>query len=131
MAACEPGNTFDFSTPDDVACLTNSTGGPSESDIGQPRPVATALHPWAKFLPERRELVREGLETGDVVLSALPEGAVIERKTPNDMANSIGASRERFEKELKRGRYVGRMIVVIEGTLTDVCAASRGRGEGG
>ena len=41
-------------------------------------------------------------------------------------AGCIGASRERFERELKRGRYVGRMIVVIEGTLTDVCAASRG-----
>jgi hypothetical protein len=38
----------------------------------------------------------------------------------------IGTSRERFEKELRRGRYVGRMIVVIEGTLADVCAASRG-----
>ena len=35
-------------------------------------------------------------------------------------------SRERFEKELKRGRYVGRMIVVIEGTMADVIAASRG-----
>ena len=52
--------------------------------------------------------------------------AVIERKTPSDMASCIGANRERFEKELKRGRYVGRMIVVIEGTLADVCAASRG-----
>jgi phospholipid N-methyltransferase len=29
-------------------------------------------HPWAKFLPESWELVREKLETGDVVLSALP-----------------------------------------------------------
>jgi ERCC4-type nuclease len=62
----------------------------------------------------------------DVVLSALLEGAVIERKTPNDLANCIGASRQRFEKELRRGRYVGRMIVVVEGTLADVCAASRG-----
>ena len=56
----------------------------------------------------------------------MPEAAVIERKTPSDMASCIGANRERFEKELKRGRYVGRMIVVIEGTLADVCAASRG-----
>ena len=50
-------------------------------------------------------------------MSALPEGAVIERKTPSDMASCIGVSRERFEKEFRRGRYVGRMIVVIEGTL--------------
>jgi hypothetical protein len=42
------------------------------------------------------------------------------------MAHCIGGDRERFEKELKRGRYVGRMVVVIEGTLADVFAASRG-----
>ena len=42
------------------------------------------------------------------------------------MANCIGANRQRFKKELKRGRYVGRMIVMVEGTLADVCAASRG-----
>ena len=60
------------------------------------------------------------------MLSALPEGVVIERKTPSDMARCIGASRERFEKELRRGRYVGRMIVIIEGALADVCAAGRG-----
>ena len=60
------------------------------------------------------------------MLSALPEGAVIERKTRNDMASCIGANRERFEMELKRGRYVGKLVVVIEGTLADVCAAGRG-----
>jgi hypothetical protein len=70
-------------------------------------------------------LIVDTVLSGDVVLSALPEGAVIERKTPSDIANCIGASRERFEKELRRGRYVGRMIVVVEGTLADICAASR------
>jgi hypothetical protein len=60
--------------------------------------------PWARFLPEGWELVRENLETGDLVLSALPESAVVERKTASDMARCIGAERDRFEKELKRGR---------------------------
>jgi ERCC4-type nuclease len=83
-------------------------------------------HPWTKFFPEGWEVVRDSLETGDMALSVLPEGAIIERKTPSDMVRWIGAGRERFEKELKRGRYVGRMIVVIEGALADVCAASRG-----
>jgi ERCC4-type nuclease len=83
-------------------------------------------HPWAKFVPEGWELERGVLETGDFALSAIPGGALVERKTPTDMASCIGANRERFERELKRGRYVGRMIVVIEGTLADVCGASRG-----
>ena len=71
-------------------------------------PANRGLIAWAKWLPQGWELVREKLETGDFVLSALPEGAVIERKTPSDMASCIGANRERFERELKRGRYVGR-----------------------
>lgn len=50
----------------------------------------------------------------------------MERKTPSDLASCIGANRERFEKELRRGRYVGKLVVIIEGTLADVCAASRG-----
>ena len=54
-------------------------------------------------------LIVDTVLSGDVVLSALPEGAVIERKTPSDMGSCIGASRERFEKELRRGGYVGRM----------------------
>ena len=49
------------------------------------------------------------------MLSALPEGAVAERKAPNNLANCIGANGERFEKELRRGRYLGKLIVVIEG----------------
>ena len=47
----------------------------------------------------------------------------MERKTPSDMAGCIGASRERFEKELRRGRYVCRMIVVIEGIIEHVCTS--------
>jgi hypothetical protein len=41
------------------------------------------------------------------------------------MAACVGASRERFERELRRGRYAGRLIVVIEGSLSDVCTAGR------
>jgi len=83
-------------------------------------------HPWAAFLPDGAELIRSGLETGDLALLALPDSAVIERKTPADLAGCIGSNRERFERELKRGRYVGRMAVVVEGSLADVCAAARG-----
>ena len=32
-------------------------------------------HPWAKFLSEGWEVERGRLKTGDVALSALPEGA--------------------------------------------------------
>jgi hypothetical protein len=66
------------------------------------------------------------LETGDVAIARLPDGVVIERKAPGDLACCVGSSRERFERELRRGRYCGRFIVVVEGTLGDVCSAARG-----
>ena len=83
-------------------------------------------HPWAaRFSPDVR-LERAGLETGDVALSALPDGALVERKTVPDLLACIGRERARFERELQRGRYCGRLIVVVEGTLAEVLAATRG-----
>ena len=42
------------------------------------------------------------------------------------MAGCLGCERDRFVRELQRGRYAGRMIVVIEGLMSDVCAPARG-----
>jgi DNA excision repair protein ERCC-4 len=82
-------------------------------------------HPWADYVPQGWEIERGTLETGDLALSALPDGAVVERKTPGDLVSCIGSGRERFERELRRGRYTGRMIVVVEGNLSDVFVAGR------
>jgi ERCC4-type nuclease len=90
-------------------------------DTREPSP-----HPWAAYLPAGWQADRRTLETGDVALAPLPEGAVVERKTPADMAGCISSNRERFERELRRGRYAGRMIVVVEGTLSDACVSGRG-----
>ena len=83
-------------------------------------------HPWAPFFSADVKLDRGALETGDVALSALPDGAVIERKTVPDLLACIGRERARFERELQRGRYCGRLIVIVEGTLAEVLAATRG-----
>ena len=83
-------------------------------------------HPWERYLPEGARVERGTLETGDIALAALPEGAVVERKTPGDLVSCIGGERERFERELKRGRYCGRMVVVVEGSLADVVVAGTG-----
>ena len=83
-------------------------------------------HPWAAHLPEGWRIEIGTLETGDIALARIPEGVVVERKTPSDLAGCIGASRERFERELRRGRYVGRFLIVVEGSLSDVQHAARG-----
>jgi len=83
-------------------------------------------HPWQRYLPEGWRFERECLETGDLCLSAIPNGIVVERKTAGDLAGCLGASRERFERELKRSRYCGRFLIVVEGSLADVIGAARG-----
>jgi ERCC4-type nuclease len=90
-------------------------------DTREPSP-----HPWERFAPDNITFIREGLETGDFCLRALPDGAVIERKTPQDLAGCLTSSRERFERELRRSRHCGAFTVVVEGNLSDVILAARG-----
>ena len=83
-------------------------------------------HPWERYLPEGWSIECAALETGDLCLQSHYDGAVIERKTPGDLASCIAAGRERFERELKRGRYCHRLVVVVEGSLSDVVVAASG-----
>jgi len=82
-------------------------------------------HPWLAYLPQGWESERARLETGDLALAAMPEAAVIERKTPSDLVACMTSARGRFERELMRSRYVGRFVVAVEGSLPDVLAARR------
>ena len=83
-------------------------------------------HPWHPYLPEGWTMTREAMDTGDLCVARLPDGVVVERKTASDLAGCIGASRERFERELRRGRYCGRFIVIVEADLDAVIRAAAG-----
>jgi DNA excision repair protein ERCC-4 len=82
--------------------------------------------PWERFLPPGWSLIREGLETGDVCVARLPDGVCVERKSPPDLAACLGRERERFERELRRGRHCGRLLVIVEGDFDDVARAAQG-----
>ena len=90
-------------------------------DTREPGPV----HPWQRWLPSHVSLERGCLDTGDFALAGLPDAAVVERKTVSDFLGCLTSNRERFERELSRSRYVGRFVVVVEGTLQD-CIRARG-----
>jgi DNA excision repair protein ERCC-4 len=87
-------------------------------------------HSWVPYFSADVQIVRGTLDVGDFALAALPDAAVIERKSCPDMYQCLGRERERFERELIRGRYVGRMVVVIEGTMADLFCEARRRGGG-
>ena len=62
-----------------------------------------------------------GLVTGDYSLPGLEDKISIERKSLDDLINCLlGKNRERFEKELTRGRLYELFCIVVESNLTDL-----------
>jgi ERCC4-type nuclease len=87
-------------------------------------------HPWLPYFSADVKIERGTLETGDFALAALPDSGVIERKATGDLLSCIGQGRDRFTRELIRSRYVGRMVVVCEGSIADLLTLARQRGGG-
>jgi len=83
-------------------------------------------HPWLEYLPEGWELERGTLETGDIALAALPEGAVVERKTPTDLTQLHWLRTGEIRAGAAPWPLPGPMIVIIEGSLADVPSGSPG-----
>ncbi len=97
-------------------------------DNREPHGNGELLHPWEAHWSKDVRVVRGTLETGDIAIAALPDGVCVERKTIPDLYGCIGKERERFERELQRGRYIGRLIVVSEGSTADLLAYAKNRG---
>ncbi len=87
-------------------------------------------HPWAAHFSADVKLQRATLDVGDVCVAVLPDGVVCERKAVPDLLACIGRERERFDREIRRGRYVGQLVVVCEGTMADLLCEARRRGGG-
>ena len=89
-------------------------------DNREPDGKGELLHPWQAHWSKDVRVIRGTLEMGDIAIAALPYGVCVERKTIPDLYGCIGQERERFERELKRGRHIGRLIVVCEGSTADL-----------
>lgn len=60
------------------------------------------------------------LPVGDYSISGLEDNVSIERKTVNDLICCLTSNRDRFEKELYKGRALDYFALVIEGNLADI-----------
>jgi DNA excision repair protein ERCC-4 len=60
------------------------------------------------------------IPTGDYSIEGLEDRIAVERKEINDLVQCLSKHRERFEKELQRGRGLHYFAVVIEGSLADI-----------
>ena len=60
------------------------------------------------------------LPVGDYSLAGLSDRVALERKSLDDLAQTLTAGRERFAAECQRGRGLDLFGLVIEGTVDDV-----------
>lgn len=72
---------------------------------------------------------RATLKTGDYSVRAgnldLRDVVAIERKSVADLVGSLGAGRERFERELERLSRIRWRALVVEGEMRDIAAGTR------
>jgi ERCC4-type nuclease len=64
------------------------------------------------------------LPTGDYSLAGAEDLIAIERKTRDDLISCLCDGRERFERELYRGRALDFFALVIECTLSDIVSGN-------
>lgn len=62
------------------------------------------------------------LQSADYTLAGLHDLVGVERKSLDDMAQTLTAGRERFVRELERARGFELFAIVVEGTLQDALA---------
>ncbi|HEY3356882.1 MAG TPA: ERCC4 domain-containing protein [Polyangia bacterium] len=72
------------------------------------------------FSPDEFEVVRGTMPAGDYALTDNPQTLVIERKTLDDLVQTVIRERERFERELAKLATYHRAVVAIEGSLSDI-----------
>lgn len=69
------------------------------------------------------EVVTGSLVTGDYSLAGLEDRVALERKSLADLVGCLaGSNRERFERELNRGRALDYFAVVIEAGFSELTA---------
>jgi len=70
---------------------------------------------WAEV-----EVVRGTLKTGDYAPLGYEDRVAIERKSADDLVASVIHGRDRFERELARGRELEHFCIVVECSMVDI-----------
>jgi DNA excision repair protein ERCC-4 len=68
----------------------------------------------------------EGLPVGDYSVAGLQDRIAIERKSIEDLVGSLTHGRERFERELSKGRTYQFFAVVVEGSAQSILRGDYG-----
>jgi DNA excision repair protein ERCC-4 len=61
------------------------------------------------------------LPIGDYSIQGFQDRVAVERKTLDDLVGClVGKNRDRFERELQKGRYLDLFVVVVEASMNDI-----------
>jgi len=66
------------------------------------------------------ETVTGALATGDYSIAGLQDNIAIERKTIDDLIGCLSKGRDRFERELFRGKSLDYFALIVEADLKDI-----------
>jgi ERCC4-type nuclease len=72
------------------------------------------------FNADRVDVVIDTLHTGDYSLRGHEAEVAVERKSIDDLVNTLTHGRERFQRELERMQTYVLRVVVVEGSWTDL-----------
>lgn len=64
--------------------------------------------------PTVDSVIHKEIETGDYTRQGFEDTFAVERKTLDDLATSLGAERDRFEREIERAQMLDEFVVVVE-----------------
>jgi len=70
--------------------------------------------------PGVRDTRTERLNVGDYTIEGYEDVFAVERKTLDDLAQSLGVERERFEAEVQRAQSLAEFVVMIEAPKSHV-----------
>ena len=65
-------------------------------------------------------VVVTGLKVGDYSLVGFEDEISLERKSLSDLIGSLSQGRDRFERELSRGRALDYFALIVEGSMRDI-----------
>ena len=71
------------------------------------------------------------MKTGDYSVDGFQNVVAVERKSPEDLVNTLMVGKARFERELKRAEDLDSFIVVVESSMAGMVLTANGRTSAG
>lgn len=85
-----------------------------------PPPIVVDSREKKPYQFPAEETIERALDVGDYTYEGYEDEFAVERKTLDDLANSLGRERDRFEDEVQRAQSLREFVVVIEADSGDV-----------